>query len=799
MRARIILLLAILASCSRGPSLADGFMNPPDEFKPWCYWWWLNGNVDKETVTADLESMKELGFGGFLIVDSRGYWDDDEHVRIPEAAMEFMSEEWFDMVAFSIKEAQRLGLEVALNPSASGGTFKGTWSQGENSPKKLVFRFEAPQPGMYLPKEPDMPYYKDVAFFAVKFADSSPQLPEGWHDCDDMDFLKDAEMIPLKPCEDGLVWDYPNEGWSLLRFGRTVIPGYEYDVDILDPQAVENHLRRVLDPLKERVGDAFGKTFNWLYSVSWEGSMPTWADSFECNGRDFFDEFRKERSALFLRSFYGTMRDVCHAYGLKMFSESGGPWNRDSGLFKDADQIAFLAVNDMPQGEFWYREDGQNYFFTRGAAATSHAYALRRASAEAFTDMILHWSEYPSGLKPFADQAFLDGINHLVWHTFTCSPDRFGTPGAEYFAGTHINRNVTWQSEAGPFITYLARCQYMLQQGEPVTDLAVTGGDNVYQHWGHYRNQPFDSTSIQIPPGFNYDLYGSGMRIKKKYSAVLTEDSPTVPPSLQPDFEGPFFCTHRRKGHTDIYFVAGEGSADMTFRAKGDVQIWDAVSGRRSPSASVPTSDGRTVVHLELPEGGSAFVVFNSGCRADAEQPDRAVQAFSVDGPWHAEFTYHKLPSVPPAPREWDVLHDLAVDEDRDVRWFSGTVCLKTSVVLSSAEAALHELSLGEVRRGLAHVFMNGADCGICWTAPWVADVSGLLKEGENDIEIRFTNTWENRLIGDCNLPPEERVTSSNLQYHQCERGRWLPTKYSGYASGDPLVSNGVFGPVELR
>ena len=47
-------------------------------------------------------------------------------------------------------------------------------------------------------------------------------------------------------------------------------------------------------------------------------------------------------------------------------------------------------------------------------------------------------------LKPGADAAFCDGVNHFIWHTFTASPPEFGKPGIEYFAGTHINPNVTW-------------------------------------------------------------------------------------------------------------------------------------------------------------------------------------------------------------------------------------------------------------------------------------------------------------------------------------------------------------------
>ena len=54
-------------------SLWSAFATPPESARPWCYWWWVNGHTDRQTITADLESMKRLGFGGVLMFDSRGY------------------------------------------------------------------------------------------------------------------------------------------------------------------------------------------------------------------------------------------------------------------------------------------------------------------------------------------------------------------------------------------------------------------------------------------------------------------------------------------------------------------------------------------------------------------------------------------------------------------------------------------------------------------------------------------------------------------------------------------------------
>ena len=108
---------------------------------------------------------------------------------------------------------------------------------------------------------------------------------------------------------------------------------------------------------------------------------------------------------------------------------------------------------------------------------------------------------------------------------------------------------------------------------------------------------------------------------------------------------------------------------------------------------------------------------------------------------------------------------------------------------------------------GLAHVFVNGKDCGVVWCAPWEADISSALREGENEIEIRYTNNWYNRLVGDCFLPADRRITRSTLRYSMKARaksdpkrpGLLLPTVYSGPAVSDSLQPSGLIGPVNIK
>src|SRR5579872_7484226 len=107
---KLFFALAFLTFLAAQPSdpLADGFRNPPDSAKPRTWWHWTNGNVTKDGITKDLEWMKHVGIGGFMLADvaSGGGQTVDKKIL-------FGSPEWYDAVKFAASEADRLGLEMS--------------------------------------------------------------------------------------------------------------------------------------------------------------------------------------------------------------------------------------------------------------------------------------------------------------------------------------------------------------------------------------------------------------------------------------------------------------------------------------------------------------------------------------------------------------------------------------------------------------------------------------------------------------------------------------------------------------
>jgi hypothetical protein len=249
---------------------------------------------------------------------------------------------------------------------------------------------------------------------------------------------------------------------------------------------------------------------------------------------------------------------------------------------------------------------------------------------------------------------------------------------------------------------------------------------------------------------------------------------------------------HRRNGQTEIYFVANRSTrsvqADCTFRVTGkQPELWDAVTGQTRPAAAWSQAKGHTTLPLEFAPCGSIFVVF---CQpAEKAAPSGPAQNFvkftprhEIPGPWAVRFDpnwggpgtvqFPQLVSWPKRPEE-------------GIKFYSGAAVYETSFDLPESlrgPGRTLVLDLGKLRE-LAEVRLNGKNLGVVWAPPFRMDVSAAIQPTGNKLEIEVVNFWPNRIIGDQSLPPEKRLTRTNIRK---------------LTKDTPLIESGLLGPVTL-
>lgn len=144
-----------------------------------CYWWWLNGHTDPQTITSDLEAMKAKGYGGALLVDANGA-DQEGNLPVPAGPL-FGSPEWTNLFLYALQEADRLGLEITLN-AGSGWNMGGPGVTPEQASKELTWSRMEVHGGSPLALQLPMPpvkngFYRQIAVLAYPMHQQGGQGP----------------------------------------------------------------------------------------------------------------------------------------------------------------------------------------------------------------------------------------------------------------------------------------------------------------------------------------------------------------------------------------------------------------------------------------------------------------------------------------------------------------------------------------------------------------------------------------------------------------------------------------------
>lgn len=166
----LFIITLFLAGCQSTvqENLQGQFVSPPEQAKPWTFWYWMYGAVSPEGITADLEAMKEVGLGGAYLMPIRGY---DEAPQYEGKAQQLTPRFW-EMVHHSMKEADRLGLKLGMHICDGFALAGGPWITPKESMQKVVWSDTIVSGGTHSQLLLPLPeayegYYEDIATYAL--------------------------------------------------------------------------------------------------------------------------------------------------------------------------------------------------------------------------------------------------------------------------------------------------------------------------------------------------------------------------------------------------------------------------------------------------------------------------------------------------------------------------------------------------------------------------------------------------------------------------------------------------------
>jgi len=795
---------AALPAAAGKTDLEKVFVTPPDIAKPGVWWHWMGCNVSKEGITRDLEAFKAAGFSSasiFGMADVCTPWAGNIE-NSPNNGLIAFTDPWWKLVRFAASEGKRLGFDVGVHNCPGYTSSGGPWITPELSMQVVchsqtavdggvTFSGRLPRPQVDVHGNNMFPMYCGVTDRV-----ENPPIPER------LTYFQDIAVIAL-PAEgvvakdhvidltsrmhaDGqLEWTAPLGKWIIYRVGHTTAgtltqpaqwEAHGLECDKMSDKAVGFHMNHVVGDLQRNLGDLLGTGLQHVLFDSYEAGTPSWTPlmSQEFKQRRGYDvtpflatfagrivgspddtgkfnaDFQRTIFDLYRENYFPVVQRVLNEAKLRFACEPyGGPWEI-SGAAPHIDRV---------MTEFWsgvqFGGDTQEGFFNAGNGKRHNI-----LEAESFTGgpNVSAWTETPAWLKSTGDGAFLAGINRLILHSAVHQPwdERFRPGNSMGQWGTHFGRFQTWWEPGKAWVSYLQRCQAILQ-------------------WGEHAPTAFSVVS--------------GLKVN---------------------------AIHRHDADADAWFVANTGSISGESRCLFTVtgkqpELWDPTTGAKRDLSDFEDANGKTSVTLHFAPTQSWLVIFRKAAVKSTVITDNFPALTTVrliDGEWDVSFD-PKWGG--PAHASFTKLEDWTKRPEVGIRYYSGTAIYRTTF---DSPKSGSRLDLGTVNH-LARVRLNGTDLGVAWCPPWsVAIPANVLKTSDNHLEIEVTNVWANRLIGDeqepadCEWLPGHMGNGGFLKHFpdwfvkgdpRPSKGRYCFVTWNYFNKDSLLIPSGLLGPVTVQ
>jgi hypothetical protein len=381
-------------------------------------------------------------------------------------------------------------------------------------------------------------FEQKAGFFVGGATDNSPAARVA-----ESEAISRRDVVDLSPYirpNGNLAWEAPPGRWMVLRIGYSSLGTINHpaspeatglEVDKLSRGAVKSYLHDYLSRYESILGSQLigQHGIRAFVNDSWEAGAQNWSEDLPAQfarrrgyelfswlpallGRvvenseateQFLWDFRRTLGELVTDNYFDQIESVLGQRGLVGYVESHETGRAFLGDGMDAKRNA-----RVPMSALWANEEfvsgKQGDADIRESASVAHLYGQNLVAAESMTAVGTPGVAYafsPEDLKVTADREFIDGVNRLIIHTSSHQPQSDTGPGVTLGPyGQWFTRNETWADKAAPWLTYLSRSSYLLQQGQYVADvLYFYGQDSNITALFVERLPP-------IPRGYSFDF-----------------------------------------------------------------------------------------------------------------------------------------------------------------------------------------------------------------------------------------------------------------------------------------------------
>ena len=475
-------------------TLEANFRNPPADCWPHTRWWWPGNPLSKEEISRELGEMRSHGIRGVEQITMGPVY---EKGNIP-----YLSEEFMEMLKHTVNEAKRLGMEVSINFGGPGWIIGGEWVSEKDKSKDMVPTSTDLTGGrIFKGNLPDRLMKTDRSWehFTPALDGSETLLAVIAGRIERDGTINEKTLVNLAPFVNvkSVEWDVPEGEWRLMAFWLKK-NGIGNAVDHFSKGAMVRYCDYLGSRLYNAVGDEFGKTVESLFVDSFE--LPNLSGGINWS-EGLLEEFSAEKGydlTNLLPAIWWKVGDITpkirydvnqflHATGMETFFSTFLEWcvkhnirGRIQPYGFNTDNIEASGISHIPEMEITAGEkDAADWFDTRigprkYVASGAHLYGRKIVSAEAYT--FIHWERYRETLEELkiaSDGYLLSGATRFYNHGFSYSPEKDVTPTRSLPFAAYIQPQNVWWKYYPQLAAYIARCSYLLRQGDFSADIAL--------------------------------------------------------------------------------------------------------------------------------------------------------------------------------------------------------------------------------------------------------------------------------------------------------------------------------------